>query len=60
MRSYTKVNSRTLSIHEKKGGKVVLTGTITVARNGKSRTVTTTGKDSKGKWISNTAVYDKQ
>jgi len=60
MRSYTKVNSHTLSIHEKKGGKVVLTGTITVARNGKSRTVRASAKNAQGKWITNTAVYDKQ
>jgi len=60
MRSYTRVNSRTLSFREKKGGKVVLTGTITVSRNGKHRTVTTTAKDSKGKWAHNTAMYDKQ
>jgi len=60
LRSYTKVNSHTLSIHEKKGGKVVLTGTITVARNGKSRTVRASAKNAQGKWITNTAVYDKQ
>jgi len=60
MRSYTKVNGRTLKFREKKNAKVILTGTITVSRNGKSRTVTTTGKDSKGKWVTNTAVYDKQ
>src|SRR5258706_14044820 len=59
-RSYTKVNSRTLRFREEKGGKVVLTGTITVSRNGKSRTVATNGKDSKGKWTHNTAVFDKQ
>jgi FlaG/FlaF family flagellin (archaellin) len=60
VRSYTKVNSRTLSIHEKKDGKVVLTGTITVATNGKSRTVRATAKNAQGKWTTNTAVYDKQ
>ncbi len=59
-RSYTRVNSRTLTFREKKGGKVVLTGTITVARNGKTRTVSTSGRDAKGKWIHNTAVFDKQ
>ena len=59
-RSYAKVNSHTLKFREAKQGKVVLTGTITVSRNGKSRTVTTTGKDAKGKWSHNTAVYDKQ
>jgi len=59
-RSYTRVNSRTLRFREQKAGKVVLTGTITVARNGKIRTVSTSGLDSKGKWVHNTAVYDKQ
>lgn len=59
-RSYTRVNNRTLTIREKQGGKVVLTGTITVAKNGKSRTVSTSGLDAKGKWVRNTAVFDKQ
>ena len=60
MRSYTRINSRTLALRAKKGGKVTLTGRITVSRDGKHRTVTTTGKNSKGKWVTNTAVYDKQ
>jgi hypothetical protein len=60
MRSYRRINSRTLAFTEKKNGKVVLTGRITISRNGKSRTVTTSGKDSKGKWTHNTGVFDKQ
>jgi len=60
MRSYARVNSRTLRFHEKKDGNVVLNGTITVSRNGKSRTVTTTSKNAAGKWMTNVAVYDKQ
>ncbi len=59
-RSYARVNSHTLKFSEKKGAKVVLTGTITVSRSGKTRTVTTTAKNANGKWIHNTAVYDKQ
>ena len=59
-RAYSMINSRTLSITEKKGSKVVLTGRITVSRDGKSRTVTTTGKNASGKTMHNTAVYDKQ
>jgi len=59
-RSYTRVNSHTLRFREQKAGKVVLTGTITVARNGKSRTVSTNGRDAKGKWVHNTSVFDKQ
>ena len=60
MRSYRRINGRTLAFTEKKSGKVVLTGRITISRNGKSRTVTTSGKDSKGKWTHNTGVFDKQ
>jgi len=60
MRSYRRINSRTMSLREKKGAKIVTTGTITVAANGKTRTVTTDGTDTKGKRIHNVAVYDKQ
>ena len=60
MRSYRRINSRTLAITAKKGGKITLTGRITVSRDGKSRTVTTSGTDSKGKRVRVTAVYDKQ
>jgi hypothetical protein len=60
MRSYTMINRRTLRFREKRDGKVVLNGTITVSGNGKMRTVHTTGKNAQGKWVSNTAVYDKQ
>ena len=60
MRSYRKIGSRTLALTGKKDGKITLTGRIVVSANGKTRTVTTTGKDSKGKWVSNRAVYDKQ
>jgi hypothetical protein len=60
MRSYRKINNHTLALTGKKGGKVTLTGRIVVSANGKIRTVTTTGKDSKGKWVTNRAVYDKQ
>ena len=60
MRSYRRINSRTLALREKKGSKVVTTGTITVSRDGKSRTVNTTGTNAKGKRIRNSAVYDKQ
>ena len=59
-RAYRKISPRVLALTAKKAGKVTLTGRITVSRNGKTRTVTTTGKNSKGKWVTNTAVYDKQ
>ena len=59
-RSYTKINSRSMTLRAKKGNTVTLTGRITVSRDGKTRTVTTTGKNAQGKWATNTAVYDKQ
>ena len=59
-RAYRKVSSRVLALTAKKAGKVTLTGRITVSRDRKTRTVTTTGTDAKGKRVTNTAVYDKQ
>jgi hypothetical protein len=59
-RSYKKVDDRTLELTVKKDGKVTTTGRIVVAADGKSRTVSTTATDSKGKRVKSTAVYDKQ
>ena len=59
-RSYRKQGARTLLMTGKKGGKVTLTGRIVVTANGKSRTVTTSGTDAKGKRFRNIAVYDKE
>ena len=50
----------TIEITSKKDGKVVGTGTIVVAPDGKSRTVTTTMTNAKGEKVTTTAVYDKQ
>jgi len=58
-RSYKTVNDRTLDFTVKKGGATTITGQIVVAEDGKSRTVTSTGKDDKGKEIKTVAVYDK-
>ncbi|MGH9552356.1 MAG: hypothetical protein ACRD3W_23415 [Terriglobales bacterium] len=60
MRSYTKVDDRTLGLNVKKSGKITISGRIAVSADGKSRTVTTSGTDSKGNKVSSTAVYDKQ
>jgi hypothetical protein len=59
-RSYKKMDDRTLELTVKKGGKVTASGHIVVSADGKSRTVTTSGTDAKGKKFKNTAVYDKQ
>ena len=60
MRSYTRVDDRTLSFSQSKGGKVMTTGKIAVSADGKSRTVTTTTTTADGKKVNSTAVYDKQ
>jgi hypothetical protein len=58
-RSYAKVNDHTMAMTVKKDGKVMTSGRIAVAADGKSRTVTTTRTDAKGKKSKSTAVYDK-
>ncbi len=58
-RGYRKVDDRTMEYWVKKGGKVVASGKIVVAPDGKSRTVTSTGMGPKGKKFHTTAVYDK-
>jgi hypothetical protein len=60
MRSYKKVDDRTLTVTVKKDGKITTTARIVVSADGKTRTVTASGTDSKGKKFSSTAVYDKQ
>jgi hypothetical protein len=59
-RSYKKVDDHTMQLTVKKDGKVTVTGRIVVAADGKSRTVTTSGTDSRGAKVTTTAVYDKQ
>ena len=49
-----------MSFTNKKDGKATLSGTITVAADGKTRTVVISGMEASGKKISSTAVYDKQ
>ncbi len=59
-RSYKTVNDHTLAFANKKGDKVTISGRGVVSADGKTRTVTITGTDSKGKKYTSTAVYDKQ
>lgn len=60
MRSYKRVNAHTLTITNKKDGKVTTTGRIVISADGKTRTLTASGTDAKGVKTSMTAVYDKQ
>jgi lipopolysaccharide export LptBFGC system permease protein LptF len=57
--AYKVVNDHTNDITTMKDGKVVWTGTITVAPDGKSRTVTINGTGADGKKFHSKAVYDK-
>jgi hypothetical protein len=59
-RSYKRVNDHTLTLTNKKDGKVTFTGKITVSADGKTRTVILSGTDASGKKTSSTAVYNKQ
>jgi len=59
-RAYTKINDHTLELTNKLSGKVTTTGRIVVSPDGKTRTVTTTSTDEKGKKTKSTAVYDKE
>jgi VCBS repeat-containing protein len=54
------VNDRTNDITAMKDGKTVWTGRITVAADGKSRTVTINSTGADGKKVKGKAVYDKE
>jgi hypothetical protein len=55
-----KVDDSTYENVWKKGGKATVTATVAVSKDGKTLTVTQTGKDSSGAAVSSVAVYDKQ
>ena len=57
---YKALNDHTNSATGMKDGKVAFTGTIKVAKDGKSRMVTTTMTDAEGKKHTDKAHYDKE
>ena len=59
-RSYQTVNEHTLTLENKKDGKVTTSGKIVVSPDGKTRALTVSAKDSAGKKLTSTAIYDKQ
>ena len=59
-RAIKKVTDHTYNLTVKKGGKVTVTGIITISKDSKTRTLKTSGKDAKGKKTTSLAVYDKQ
>ena len=56
----TRVNATTTKLVNKKGGNILSTATLVVSADGKTLTITTTGKNAKGQTIDSVAVYDKQ
>jgi hypothetical protein len=58
--TYKMVNDRINNITGMKDGKTVWSGTVTVAKDGKSRIVGVSGKDADGKEFSSRSVYNKE
>ena len=59
-RVYKRIDSRTYEYVQSVGGKVTVTARTVVAADGKTRTITTTGKNAQGQTINNVAFYDRQ
>jgi hypothetical protein len=54
------VNNYTNNTVATKDGKVVMTGVLSVAKDGKSRVVKLTGTNAKGQKFTDVTYYDKQ
>jgi len=59
-RSYKKAGNGSITISNKKDGKVITTAHSVISADGKTRTVHVTQIDSTGKKLTYTAVYDKE
>ena len=57
--AWTRISANEYVVKRKKAGKVVLTSTNVVSRDGKTMTITTKGVDADGRPIHNVRVYDK-
>lgn len=55
-----RIDANTYENTWKKGGKVTVTAKAVVSKDGKTLTVSQTGKNSKGETVNNTSVYDRQ
>ena len=59
-RVYKRIDNRSYEYVQSVGGKLTTTARTVVAADGKTRTITTTGKDAQGRTVNNVAVYDRQ
>ena len=60
MIAYKRVNANTVEATTQLGGKVTGATKIVVSADGKTRTLTQTGKNAKGQTINNVVVLEKQ
>jgi hypothetical protein len=58
--SLKRIDAFTTDYTRKRAGKVVITGTRTISRDGKSMTITAKGTDAKGQTINDVAVFEKK
>jgi hypothetical protein len=58
--SVRRIDANTVETVQKKDGKVMMTITSTVSKDGKTRTSTWRGKNAEGKDVHNVVVFDKQ
>jgi hypothetical protein len=58
--SVRRVDSHTIEFTRKRGGKTVQTSTSVVSKDGKTRTITTTGVNAQGQKMSTVGVYEKK
>jgi hypothetical protein len=55
-----RVDGQTIEFSRKRGGKVVQTATSVVSKDGKTRTITSSGVNAQGQKITNVGVYEKK
>jgi hypothetical protein len=58
--SYKRIDANTLEATLKRKGAAVITANVVVSPDGKTRTVTQTGKDAQGRDLKTVSVYEKQ
>jgi hypothetical protein len=58
--SLKRIDAFTTEFTQKRGGKVVITGTRTISKDGKVMTITTKGTNAQGQTINDTAVFEKR
>ena len=58
--SYKRIDANTLQATLKRKGTAVITADVVVSPDGKTRTVTQTGKDTQGRDVKIVSVYEKQ